>query len=142
MTETDVRWHQRFQNFRKAYAQLDEAARLMTQRDLSRLEKQGVIQAFEYTYELSWNLLRDYLRWQGITELTGSRDTIREAFSNGLIADGEQWMAMLQDRNRTSHTYNEATAEAILRNIRQDYHRLFEELGTVMGAKARLHGYE
>lgn len=142
MTEQDVRWYQRFQNYRKAFRQLADAVQLMQERELSRLEKQGVIQAFEYTYELAWNLLRDYLRWQGIAQLTGSRDTIREAFSAGLIEDGQQWMNMLQDRNRTSHTYNEETAEAILANIKEQYHGLFIDLEKVMTKQAGNHGLE
>ncbi len=93
----------------------------MRERDLSDLEKQGVIQAFEFTYELGWNTLKDYLVWQGIEGITGSRDTIREAFSKELITDGETWMKMLIDRNRTSHTYNEKIAEQILQSINQEY---------------------
>lgn len=140
MTEQDIRWLQRFSNFRKAFSQLDEAVTLSQSRDLSKLEKQGVIQAFEYTYELAWNLLRDYLRWQGNTTITGSRDAIREAFSAGLIDDGERWMQMLQDWNRTSHTYNEETAEEILANITQHYHSLFASLQSRMVAEAHKHG--
>lgn len=128
MSDEDIRWRQRHHNYRKALAQLDEAMALMQARELSKLEKQGVIQAFEFTYELGWNTLKDYLVWQGIEGIVGSRDTIREAFSVGLIADGQKWMDMLIDRNRTSHTYNEATAEAILQNIRQRHHALFTAL--------------
>lgn len=141
MTDQDIRWLQRLQNFRKVFGQLDDAVGLMNERELSKLEKQGVIQAFEYTYELAWNLLRDYLKWQGAAHLTGSRDTIREAFAAGLILEGEQWMAMLQDRNRTSHTYNEETAEAILKAIRSPYHSLFVSLESVISGEARRHGY-
>ncbi|MGP3789256.1 MULTISPECIES: HI0074 family nucleotidyltransferase substrate-binding subunit [unclassified Pseudomonas] len=79
---------------------------LVQQRELTRLEKQGVIQAFEYTYELGWNTFKDFLVWQGIEGIMGSRGTIREAFAKGLVDDGEGWMAMLVDRNRTSRTYN------------------------------------
>lgn len=125
MSEQDIRWIQRFNNFRKAAKQLDEAVLLGRSRELSKLEKQGVIQAFEYTYELAWNMLRDFLRWQGNSDITGSRDTIREAFSAGLIDNGESWMQMLVDRNRTSHTYNEETAEQILKAIDECYHSLF-----------------
>jgi nucleotidyltransferase substrate binding protein (TIGR01987 family) len=124
----DIRWLQRLQNFSKAQAQLDEAMALMQARSLSELEKQGVIQAFEYTYELGWNSLKDYLIWQGITGIVGSRDAIREAFSKGLLADGQGWMDMLVDRNRTSHTYNEETAEAILQNIQHHHHPLLKAL--------------
>lgn len=128
MTLNDIRGQQRFMNFKKAHSQLADAVSLMEQRTLSNLEKQGTIHTFEYTYELAWNLLRDYLIWQGHTELTGSRDTIREAFKRELIDDGHVWMAMLQDRNRTVHTYNEATANEILANIRRNYASLFQHL--------------
>jgi len=139
MTEQDVRWLQRFSNFRKAFNQLDSAVQLSEERELSDLEKQGLIQAFEYTYELSWNMIRDYFRWQGNTGITGSRDAIREAFANGLIEDGDGWMRMLKDRNRTSHTYNEETAQEILKNILQLYHPLFGALQTRMADEAKKH---
>ncbi len=128
MTNEDIRWKQRYAQFKKAFGQLDSAMRLMAERELTPLEKQGVIQAFEYTYELAWNALKDYLLWQGIGGIVGSRDTIRESFSRGLIEDGEGWMQMLVDRNRTSHTYNEETAESILTNIKDKYHQLFMAL--------------
>ncbi|MDN3526631.1 nucleotidyltransferase substrate binding protein [Halomonas sabkhae] len=124
----DVRWRQRLANFRRAHAQLAGALALRVERELSDLEKQGTIQAFEFTYELAWNLLRDYLAWQGAELISGSRDTIREAFKLGLISDGHAWMAMLQDRNRTVHTYNEATANEILEHLGSRYAELFEEL--------------
>lgn len=128
MNNEDTRWLQRLQNFRKAQTQLDEAMALMQARKLSKLEKQGVIQAFEYTYELGWNTLKDYLVWQGITGIVGSRDAIREAFSRGLLVDGQGWMDMLIDRNRTSRTYNEDIAESILQNIQQRHHPLLKAL--------------
>jgi len=140
MAEQDVRWVQRFDNFTKAFGQLDEAVTLRQARTLSRLEEQGVIQAFEYTYELAWNVLRDYLRWQGVSTITGSRDTIREAFAVGLVDQGELWMQMLQDRNRTSHTYNEETAQEILNNISRHYHVLLGELKQRMEREIQTHG--
>jgi len=140
MPERDIRWLQRFSNFRKVAQQLDDAIALGRSRELSKLEKQGVIQAFEYTYELAWNTLKDYLRWQGNSDITGSRDTIREAFSVGLIDDGESWMRMLADRNRTSHTYNEETAEQILAAIDCCYHGLFTSLRKRMTKEADKHG--
>lgn len=136
MNNEDIRWLQRLQNFSKAQAQLDEAMALMQARALSKLEKQGVIQSFEYTYELAWNSLKDYLVWQGIPGIVGSRDAIREAFSQGLLADGQGWMDMLVDRNRTSHTYNEETAEAVLHNILQHHHPLLKALEQTLLARA------
>ncbi len=115
------RWQQRFANYQRAYAQLASAVELMRSRELSDLEKQGVIQAFEFTWELAWNVLKDYLNWQGETEITGARDAIRESFKRGLIEEGQIWMAMLQDRNRTSHTYNESTMREILASIDTSY---------------------
>lgn len=123
----DTRWIQRFNHFKKAYAQLQEALELLATRELSNIEKQGAIQAFEFTYELAWNVLRDYLLWQGAEVISGSRDAIREGFKRELISDGHGWMAMLQDRNRTVHTYNEETANEILRNLESCYSRLFAE---------------
>lgn len=136
MSNEDVRWLQRLSNFQKALAQLDEAVQLMGLRSLSRLEKQGVIQGFEYTYQLAWNTLKDFLLWQGLEGIVGSRDAIREGFSNGLISDGHGWMSMLTDRNRTSHTYNEEIAEAILDNIQKRHHPLLRELERTLSARA------
>ncbi|MFO8024009.1 nucleotidyltransferase substrate binding protein [Thiohalophilus sp.] len=119
--QQDIRWMQRLDNYERALDKLDNAVALMQQRELSDLEKQGLIQAFEFTYELAWNMLKDYLDWQGINNIVGSRDTIRESFKLGLIADGHTWMEMLQDRNRTSHTYNEKIANEIIENIQQHH---------------------
>jgi len=117
----DIRWIQRLDNYQRALIHLQSAVELMAQRELSQLEKQGVIQAFEFSWELAWKLMKDYLQWQGIAGLSGARDAIREAFRQGLIDDGQVWMAMLQDRNRTSHTYNETTMLELLDAISSDY---------------------
>ena len=122
------RWLQRFDNYKRAQAQLEDAVQLMRSRELSGLEKQGVIQAFEFTWELAWNLLKDYLNWQGESEITGARDAIREAYKRGLIDNGDIWMFMLQDRNRTSHTYNESTMNEILTGIEKQYQPRLAEL--------------
>ncbi|GKT11814.1 MAG: indole-3-glycerol phosphate synthase [Thiomicrorhabdus sp.] len=132
----DIRWLQRFENFKKAHKQLQSAVQLMHKRSLSDLEKQGVIQAFEFTYELAWNVLRDYLIWQGIEGLSGSRDAIREGFKRELISDGHAWLEMLQDRNRTVHTYNEDTANEIVKNIQAHYAALFESFLVVFEDKS------
>jgi nucleotidyltransferase substrate binding protein (TIGR01987 family) len=128
MNTENIRWKQRFANYGKALQELDEAVALSKTRELSKLETQGLIQGFEYTYELAWNTLKDYLQEQGHQELHGSRDTIREAFNVGLISQGETWMAMFRDRNKTSHTYNRQTAEEIATAIFRDYYGLFHAL--------------
>lgn len=117
----DVRWRQRFQSFRKAFAQLLAAARLANERALSELEQQGLIQAFEFTHELAWNTLKDFLESRGATGLYGSKDVTREAFAKGLITNGDEWMAMIQARNRGSHTYNEKTANEIAAAVRTSF---------------------
>jgi nucleotidyltransferase substrate binding protein (TIGR01987 family) len=133
------RWQQRFDNYQRAYAQLASAVELMRSRELSDLEKQGVIQAFEFTWELAWNLLKDYLSWQGETEITGARDAIRASFKHGLIKEGQIWMAMLQDRNRTSHTYNESTMREILTGIDARYQPQLGSLHSHFEALAKRH---
>ncbi len=125
----DIRWKQRFSNYKKALLQL---TKFIDKGELNELEKQGLIQAFEYTHELAWNLLKDYLQDQGIQNITGSKDSVRAAFRVGLIEDGESWMDMIKDRNQTVHTYNEATAEAIITNIQTRFFALFVALGKKM----------
>jgi nucleotidyltransferase substrate binding protein (TIGR01987 family) len=125
--DPDVRWRQRFQSFRKAFGQLARAAVTAQERDLSELERQGLIQAFEFTHELAWKTLKDFIESRGANELYGSKDVTREAFANGLIEDGESWMEMIQSRNRTSHTYNEETAAKIADAILSRYVPEFEK---------------
>ncbi len=123
--KADIRWKQRFFNFNKALLQLEGAVTLSKQRDLSQLEKQGVIQAFEFTHELAWNVLKDYLEDQGEQNIRGSKDATRAAFKVSLISEGELWMAMIQSRNISSHTYDEETAESLYVTIINEYFPLF-----------------
>lgn len=127
MTGKDIRWEQRFANFRKALSQL---RKFIDKGDLSELEQQGLIKAFEYTFELAWNSLKDFLEYRGQNEIFGSRDAIRKAFELGLVEDGEGWMDMLKSRNLTSHSYNEEVAEAICRAVLHNYFPLFLKLET------------
>jgi len=124
----DIRWKQRFDNYLRAYQTLVEAAELAAERELSKLEQQGLIQSFEFTHELGWNVLKDYLEDQGITGIIGSKGATREAFKNGLISDGEAWMDMIKARNQTSHTYNPAIAEEIVEDILERFYFAFENL--------------
>ena len=124
----DIRWEQRFSNYQKALQQLEDAVQLSKERALSILEKQGLIQGFEYTHELAWNSLKDFLEYQGHQDIYGSRDATRKAFQLGLIEEGEGWMDMIKSRNLTSHTYNEETAEAINTAVSQTYFPLFKQL--------------
>ena len=124
----DIRWQQRFSNYRKALGTLRAAVDLSQKRGLSELEKQGLIQSFEYTYELGWNTQKDYLAFQGIADLSGARDTIREAFRLGIIQEGDTCMQMLKARNLSAHTYNEDTANQIVSAVCEKYLSAFEHL--------------
>ena len=121
----DIRWQQRFSNYNKALTELET---FLEPPALNPREQQGLIKAFEYTFELAWNTLRDLLRSQGNATLLGSRDTLREAFRLGLIDAGETWMLMIQDRNLTSHSYNRTTADAIAEQIVNGYLPCFKQL--------------
>ena len=130
--QEDIRWKQRFENYKKALKALIEAVELSLERELSNLEKQGLIQSFEFTYELGWTLLKDYLIYQGNPDIKGSRDTIRNAYKIELIVDGDIWMDMINSRNVSSHTYNEAVAEDIIKKIKEYYMDAFESLEVKM----------
>ena len=110
-----------------AFKELEDGVTLSKFRELSKLEKQGIIQGFEYTHELAWNTIKDYLTEQGISSLVGSKDSTREAFKRGLLHNGEIWMDMIKARNLTSHTYDEALAEEVFRSITEDYYAALKE---------------
>lgn len=132
MGRQDMRWVQRAKHFDKAFSLLEEAVELARQRQLSKLEAQGLIQGFEYTHELAWNTLKDFLETRGVQALYGSRDTTRAAFRAGLIENGEIWMEMIQSRNLTSHTYNEATADQVVGAILDSHFAAFQALRTTL----------
>ena len=128
MKNPDVRWLQRFQNFERALAQLERAVELWRQRGLSELERQGLVQAFEFTHELAWNVMKDFLEESGQSGIYGSRDATRSALAAGLIENGDLWMRMIASRNQTKHTYNEETVEDICAAIVNEYAGAFANL--------------
>ncbi len=136
MSHQDICWVQRLANHERARSHLTSAVALAATRELSDLEKQGLIQVFEFVFELAWNVMKDYFLYQGNPAITGSRDAIRTAFKNGLIADGEGWMEMIKSRNQSAHTYNESVANEITEKILQSYHQLFAQFATDMQARA------
>jgi len=127
MKDQDIRWIQRFQNFKKTFRQLSNAAALAQQRGLSELEQLGFIQAFEFTHELAWNTLKDFLEARGTANLFGAKDATRQAFATGLIENGAAWMEMIESRNKSTHTYDLKTAEAIASAITSTYRPEFEK---------------
>ncbi|BBP44210.1 nucleotidyltransferase substrate binding protein [Thiosulfativibrio zosterae] len=126
--EQDIRWIQRFNNYQNALKQLDKAMVIVSARPLSELEQQGVIQAFEYNYELAWNVLKDFYEYQGEISIQGSRDAFRMAFSRGLIDNDKLWLEMVKTRQLTVHTYNEATMLQVLKAIQKNYYPAFVKL--------------
>ncbi len=126
MPAEDVRWKQRFGNYRKA---LNQMSRFIEKGSLSELEQQGLIKSFEYTFELAWKTLKDFLEYSGQSEIYGFRDVIRKAFQLELIEDGDGWMDMLKSRNKTSHTYNEKTSKEVCSAVTSRYFELFCALG-------------
>lgn len=121
----DIRWQQRFMNFTKAFTQLEK---FIVKEELNELEEQGLIKAFEYTYELSWKTLQDLLREKGYQDIAGPKPVIEQSFQDGYIQHGEGWMRMHNSRNLTSHSYNEETAHEIAEKIVSEYFELFKQL--------------
>ena len=114
MENSDVRWQQRFASYKKALAQL---TKFIEKGELNELEEQGLIHSFQITFELAWHMISDFLVHQGNKDIHSSRDAIREAFNIGLIDDGDGWMNIYVDMNKTSHTYNEGPAKEIAHNV-------------------------
>jgi len=111
----DIRWHQRFSSFNKAFSQLD---RFVAKEELNEMEEQGLIKAFEYTYELSWKTLQDLLKEKGYSDISGPRPVIEQSFQDGYIIRGKEWLRMHNSRNLTSHTYDKETAEEIVKKTK------------------------
>lgn len=113
-------------NYRKALHRLAEVVNVAKARELNDFEADGMIQRFEFTFELAWKLLKSYAEYQGVDkEIMGSRDAIRWAFENGLITDSNVWMEMIKRRNDTSHTYDEDTASEVVDRIEDVYYQCF-----------------
>jgi len=130
--ENDIRWVQRFDSYKKALAALERSVEAAKSRSLNELEEQGLIQGFEFTFELSWKLLKDYLESKGFKDFHGSKDTFKLAFQEGLISDGELWMEMIENRNRSSHTYDLNIAKQIISAVISKYFSKFKELSEKM----------
>ena len=122
--EKDVRWQQRFSNFEKAFNQLVEFIEIGK---LNKFEEQGLIKCFEYTHELAWNVMRDFLLEEGIQNVIGSRSSTKEAFNKNLITNGQIWMDMIESRNQTVHIYNEITAGKIASDITTIYYPVLKD---------------
>ena len=130
----ELRWKQRFENFKKANKNLLETAEEIDKSNLNKIYTMALIQAFEMSFELAWKTMKDYLENDGI--LTDSpRTTIKEAFSSRLIEDGQLWINMMESRNKTSHTYKEEFASVVAQEILDNYISLLSKLEQTLGEK-------
>jgi len=119
METQDIRWKQRFLNFEKAFLLLKSVQNNFEK--MTDLEKEGVIQRFEFTHELAWNVMKDYLTYEGIQNIVGSRSATREAFRIGILKNGELWMQMIESRNETVHTYSNQILNEQFYKISKEY---------------------
>jgi nucleotidyltransferase substrate binding protein (TIGR01987 family) len=131
MVEKDIRWIQRFNNYRKALEKFNQAVDIISNKlewgeEIDDLLEEGLIQRFEYTHELAWKVMKDYAQYQGYTNIQGSRDAFRKAFEMGII-ENEAWMESINDRNLTSHNYDDETVAEILKAIIDTYALLFND---------------
>ena len=136
MENTDIRWVQRYSNFGKALAKMSEAIDIVAEKydwqdSIDELLKEGLIQRFEYTHELAWKVMKDYEEYQGYNNIRGSRDAIRLALQIGIIEDKE-WLETIEDRNLTSHNYDEEVAEDVFISIVNDYYPLLIKFDETM----------
>ena len=118
MENKDVRWKQRFQNFEKAFLFFETT---IDKESYTPIEVGGLVQAFEFTFELGWKTIKDFLYEQGLTT-NYPRETIKEGFQTDIIEDGHTWMQMLEKRNEFSHTYNEIVAKEAVKVIKHNYY--------------------
>jgi len=123
----EIRWLYRLENFRKAYNTLKSDVELANRKDLSNIEKRGLIQAFEYTYELAWNVIKDFYYYKGVVDIQGSRDAFKMAYNKGLISS-DTLIKTIRSRQLTVHTYNEEIVQNIYENIINEYFFAFKEL--------------
>lgn len=123
METNGIRWKQSFANFEKAFMHLEEALQIKSP-DI--IQKAGIIQFFEMSYELAWNTIKDFLEEQGFTEVTYPRSAIKKAFETGLIEDGHSWMEMILDRNLTAHAFDEEKVNQIEKLIHGKYYPLLK----------------
>lgn len=131
MVEKDIRWIQRFNNYRRALEKFNQAVDIISNKmewgeEIDDLLEEGLIQRFEYTHELAWKVMKDYAQYQGYTNIQGSRDAFRKAFEMGII-ENEAWMESINDRNLTSLNYDDETVAEILKAIIDTYALLFND---------------
>ena len=127
MNDQDIRWKQRFDNLQSAYQRLQYAIQENAKAPDNELIQMALIKAFEMTFELSWKTIKDFLKFNGI-DAKLPREIIKQAFANNIIADGQLWIDMLENRNLMAHTYDQARAQKAVNDISQQYLAGLEQL--------------
>ena len=127
----DIRWKQRFANFERAILLLERTLQI---ENPSKVERGGLIQFYEMSFELAWKLMKDYLEEEGFT-VKSPRQAIKQAFQSGLLKDGQVWIDALGDRNLTAHTYNESIALKVTAQIRTHYYPALYQFYVTMKAE-------
>ncbi len=128
MKDEDVRWKQRFQNFEKAFNRLENALSFHLKEPKNELYQMALVQSFEFTFELGWKTLKDYLSYSGIKKISLPREVIKQGFHHDIISDGQTWIDMMEDRNLMAHTYSEENAQKAVKKISQEYHNGIKQL--------------
>lgn len=131
MENQDIRWKQRFENFENAFFRFKEAVDEQGN-TTDELIKAGIIQRFEFTHELSWKVMKDFLIFEGIQNIIGSRSAVREALNKDLITNGEVWMDMIETRNITVHASDEKILNIEFHKITNQYFELLHDFYTKM----------
>ena len=132
------RWEQRLDSYHKALARLAEIVGASKKRALNEFERDGLVQRFEFTHELSWKLMKAYAEYQGFDGIGGSRDATRKAFEMSLISDGQSWMDMIKSRNETSHNYDGSMADDVVDSIINRFYPLMAEFYQKMNSLSAL----
>lgn len=123
------RWRYRFDNYARAFVLLREAIDASSERELSQLEREGIIQRFEYTWELAWKTIKDYLDFTGVIVAEATpRSVLKAAYAAGVVAHGDDWMDALDARNKMSHTYNFKVFEQVIADIKKRFLNILDEL--------------
>lgn len=132
------RWEQRLDSYHKALARLAEIVGASKKRALNEFERDGLVQRFDFTHELSWKLMKAYAEYQGFDGIGGSRDATRKAFEMSLISDGQSWMDMIKSRNETSHNYDGSMADDVVDSIINRFYPLLAEFYQKMNSLSAL----
>ncbi len=130
MVDKNIRWKQRFENFKKALLKLSDA--IENEHQPTDIVKEGIIQRFEFTHELAWKVMKDFLEYEGEQNITGSRSATRSFFNKNLIKNGQEWMNMIESRNKTIHTYQQEILNEEFNKIITIYYPLFKQFKSKM----------